>query len=181
MAMSVPQRPPVRQMVSHRLDIAWVGDSASLSPSNLAIASANACRPCCSLPSRPCDGHRRRRLSCGGCHLGIAASGRDRCPDGAGGGGPPDFTRWFLGEGMALTVVGAAMGLMIASGAARLLTSQLYCIAPTDRLSCALAVAIVGVAGLAATRIPAARPFGCGPARVHDPTQSPGRAAPSLT
>jgi putative ABC transport system permease protein len=62
-----------------------------------------------------------------------------------------------LREGMVLTVVGAAMGLMIAYGAARLLTSLLYGIAPTDPLSFALAATALVVAGLAATYIPAAR------------------------
>ena len=62
-----------------------------------------------------------------------------------------------LREGMVLALLGGSAGLMIAYGAARLLTSLLYGIAPTDPISFTFAAAAVVVAGLVASYIPAAR------------------------
>ncbi|HUE89100.1 MAG TPA: ABC transporter permease [Vicinamibacterales bacterium] len=62
-----------------------------------------------------------------------------------------------LREGMVLALVGALAGLLIAYGAAGLLTSLLYGIAPTDPTSFTLAAAAILAVGLAATYLPAAR------------------------
>jgi ABC-type antimicrobial peptide transport system permease subunit len=62
-----------------------------------------------------------------------------------------------LGEGMILAAIGAVIGLGGAYALARLLTTLLYGIAPTDPISFALATAGVLVAGLTASFLPAVR------------------------
>jgi putative ABC transport system permease protein len=56
-----------------------------------------------------------------------------------------------------LTSVGVAIGLAGAAAAATLLRAQLFGIAPTDPVSYAVAVPVLGLAALAACWIPARR------------------------
>src|SRR5262249_55597943 len=68
-----------------------------------------------------------------------------------------DVVRLVVGEGMVLVGIGLAIGLALAIAATRLLASFLYGTSPTDALTFAAVVAILGVAALAACVAPARR------------------------
>ena len=62
-----------------------------------------------------------------------------------------------LREGLVLTVVGLAIGLLLGLGVGRLAASMLYDIKPVDPLSVGATVALLGAASLLAGYIPARR------------------------
>jgi ABC-type antimicrobial peptide transport system permease subunit len=62
-----------------------------------------------------------------------------------------------IGDGMRLTSVGLGLGILLSLGAARLLSSMLYEVSPTDALIFTVAPALLAAAALAACYIPAHR------------------------
>ncbi|MBL7184914.1 MAG: ABC transporter permease [Phycisphaerae bacterium] len=60
-------------------------------------------------------------------------------------------------EGMALTAIGLIVGLFLAFAAGRLIGSLLYGVSPVDPLSIAVALALLGIASMLASYIPARR------------------------
>ena len=68
-----------------------------------------------------------------------------------------DTIRWVVREGLVLTAVGLAAGLLIALAAGRLLSSMLYRVSPTDPFVFLLAPAVLAGAALLACYIPARR------------------------
>lgn len=68
-----------------------------------------------------------------------------------------DVLRLVVGEGAALTGLGLALGLVAALLAMRLLRSLLYDVAPSDPVTFAAVVAVLGVAGIVASWLPARR------------------------
>jgi ABC-type antimicrobial peptide transport system permease subunit len=66
------------------------------------------------------------------------------------GAAPGDVRRLVLREGLGLTVIGLALGLLAAAPATRLLGALLYEVRPTDPLTfAAVAALLLGVGGLA--------------------------------
>jgi ABC-type antimicrobial peptide transport system permease subunit len=66
------------------------------------------------------------------------------------GARPADVFRLVIGQGLRVTVVGIAIGLLLSAMASRLLASLLYGVSPTDAATWSLAVAVwLGVAMLA--------------------------------
>jgi predicted permease len=68
-----------------------------------------------------------------------------------------DVLRMMLREGAALAAVGIAIGLPLAAGLGKLLSAMLYDVKPLDPIVFASAPALLAVAALAATWIPARR------------------------
>ncbi|HEY2856241.1 MAG TPA: ABC transporter permease [Gemmatimonadaceae bacterium] len=68
-----------------------------------------------------------------------------------------DLLELVLGQSMRIVAVGALVGLVLASGAARLLTTQLYGVRPTDPVTFLAMPAFLGLVALVATFIPARR------------------------
>jgi len=68
-----------------------------------------------------------------------------------------DLLELVLGQSMRIVAVGALVGLLLASGAARLLTTQLYGVRPTDPVTFLAMPAFLGLVALVATFIPARR------------------------
>jgi putative ABC transport system permease protein len=73
------------------------------------------------------------------------------------GGQPQDVLKMILGDGVRLLLVGIALGIPVAMGAATLLRSMLFGIAPADLPTLAGAVAVMLTAGLLASYLPARR------------------------
>jgi ABC-type antimicrobial peptide transport system permease subunit len=65
--------------------------------------------------------------------------------------------RLIVGQGMTLAVIGLGVGLATAFAAARLLTSQLYGVSPTDPLTFAGVVALLAGVAFLACYLPARR------------------------
>ena len=68
-----------------------------------------------------------------------------------------DVMRLVVGHGTALTALGLGLGLIAALSATQLLRSLLYDVAPSDPTTFAAVVAILGVAGVLASWLPARR------------------------
>jgi len=68
-----------------------------------------------------------------------------------------DIMGMVIREGMALTVIGLIVGLFLAFAAGRLIGSLLYGVDPVDPLSIAAALALLGIASMLASYIPARR------------------------
>jgi predicted permease len=68
-----------------------------------------------------------------------------------------DTVRWIVREGLGLTGIGLAAGLLIALAAGRLLSSMLYRVSPADPLVFLLAPGILAGAALLACYVPARR------------------------
>ena len=73
------------------------------------------------------------------------------------GAGRADVLRMMLAEGATLAAVGIAIGLPLAAGLGKLLSSMLYEVQPLDPVVFASAPAVLAVAALIATWIPARR------------------------
>jgi predicted permease len=73
------------------------------------------------------------------------------------GARPADVGRLVLGEGLTLTAVGLALGLLAAFASARVLSALLYAVEPTDGLTLAAASALLLGVALLACAIPARR------------------------
>jgi ABC-type antimicrobial peptide transport system permease subunit len=69
----------------------------------------------------------------------------------------PSVVRGFVGRGLRLGAIGAALGVVAALGIGRLLDSVLYGVSPTDPVSFARALAIVLCGVVVATLVPAWR------------------------
>jgi putative ABC transport system permease protein len=82
------------------------------------------------------------------------------------GARPADVVRLVLREGLLPAVVGTALGLAAALGAARLLTRLLFGISPTDGVTLASAVALLVAVSLFAAALPARRALAVEPAIV---------------
>jgi len=68
-----------------------------------------------------------------------------------------DVMRLVVGQGAALTALGLGLGLIAALSATQLLRSLLYDVAPSDPTTFAAVVAILGIAGVIASWLPARR------------------------
>jgi predicted permease len=73
------------------------------------------------------------------------------------GARPPDVLRLIVGQGVGLSVTGAALGVLAALGTTRYLASLLYGVQPVDPLTFAAVVLLLGVVALAACLLPAWR------------------------
>jgi predicted permease len=73
------------------------------------------------------------------------------------GAGTADVFRLVVRDGLLPVALGVVAGLALATGVARLVTSELFGVAPTDPLTHVLAVAALTAAALAALSIPATR------------------------
>jgi ABC-type antimicrobial peptide transport system permease subunit len=65
--------------------------------------------------------------------------------------------RMVLGMGARLVGLGLTIGLVVSLGATRVLSSQLWGVAPHDPLTLAAVIAVVALAGAAACLFPARR------------------------
>ena len=68
-----------------------------------------------------------------------------------------DVVRRFVGRGLRLATIGAAIGLVLSAALSRAMTSVLYGVAATDPVSFSLASAIVLAVAVAASLVPAWR------------------------
>jgi len=73
------------------------------------------------------------------------------------GAGPADIVRMVLGEGMRLVAIGSAIGLVLATGAGRLLVGLLYGVPPIDPITFAASILLFAGVGLAACYVPVRR------------------------
>jgi putative ABC transport system permease protein len=73
------------------------------------------------------------------------------------GAGPGDVLRLVTGEGLRLAAMGVVVGLFAAAAAARLLTTLLFEVRPTDALTYAAAAGFLVTVALAASAVPAWR------------------------
>jgi len=73
------------------------------------------------------------------------------------GAWPREILRMVLGQGVALTVVGLALGLLGAIGLTRMLRGLLFEVTPTDPLTFVGVAAVLAIAALSACYVPARR------------------------
>jgi putative ABC transport system permease protein len=73
------------------------------------------------------------------------------------GARPADVLRMVLAQGLALTGAGIGFGIVGAWGATRVVRALLYETSPTDSLTFAAVVALLGAAALLACWVPARR------------------------
>jgi ABC-type antimicrobial peptide transport system permease subunit len=73
------------------------------------------------------------------------------------GAAPRTVKRMFVYRGMILAGVGIAVGAALAAGLTRLMSSLLFGVTPVDAITFAAAAAVLVVASLAASYIPARR------------------------
>ena len=73
------------------------------------------------------------------------------------GAAPSELTRMFVRQGLVLTAVGAAMGLVTAVAATRWMSSLLFGVKPLDAPTYAAVLGVLGVAAALASYVPARR------------------------
>jgi putative ABC transport system permease protein len=73
------------------------------------------------------------------------------------GAQPGDVLKLVIGQGMLLAGTGVVVGLIAAFGVARLFTSLLFGVSPTDPLTFATVAAVMSLSALAACYFPARR------------------------
>ena len=73
------------------------------------------------------------------------------------GAGPRDVLKEFLGRGLRLAGTGLGVGLILSAGITRLLSSQIFGVAPTDAVTFAAVSSFLVVIALAASYLPARR------------------------
>jgi putative ABC transport system permease protein len=73
------------------------------------------------------------------------------------GATPADLIRMVLGQGIVLTAIASAIGLVAAVILTRFMGSMLFNVTPRDPLTFALVAAVLGIIAIAATLIPARR------------------------
>jgi putative ABC transport system permease protein len=73
------------------------------------------------------------------------------------GARPPEILRMILGQGMALALVGIALGLLGAMTLTRLLQGLLFEVGPTDPLTFVGVAGVLSTATLVACYVPARR------------------------
>jgi hypothetical protein len=76
------------------------------------------------------------------------------------------IVRAVVGEGLRLTSLGLAIGVVLSIGAGALLSSVLFGVGPLDPATLAAAVAVFGVVSVAATALPARRAVRLDPLRA---------------
>ena len=77
-----------------------------------------------------------------------------------------DVFRLVLGKGIALTVAGLSMGLLLALGLARLMSALMYGISSADPLAFGAGSAVLLLVALVANYLPARRATGLNPVDV---------------
>ena len=82
------------------------------------------------------------------------------------GATPVDLIRLVLGQGLLLTLVATAIGLVTAVALTRYMASMLFNVAPRDPITFALVAAILALVATAATLIPARRAMRVNPTEV---------------
>jgi ABC-type antimicrobial peptide transport system permease subunit len=82
------------------------------------------------------------------------------------GAGRRDVLRLVVGDGMRPVAVGMAIGLLLAAGATRLLTSFLFGVSPLDAFTFVVGAAILAAVALAASYLPARRAAATDPVRA---------------
>jgi putative ABC transport system permease protein len=73
------------------------------------------------------------------------------------GARPSDLTRMVLRQGLLLTIVASAIGLVAAAAMTRFMASMLFDVAPRDPLTFGLVALVLAAVAIAATLIPARR------------------------
>jgi predicted permease len=73
------------------------------------------------------------------------------------GAQPRNIKRMFLANGMVVAVIGVCVGLAAAAGLSRLMSSMLFGVAPVDVATFTVAAAVLMIAALAASYLPARR------------------------
>ena len=73
------------------------------------------------------------------------------------GATPSDLIRLVLGQGLLLTLVASAIGLVAAVALTRFMASMLFNVAPRDPITFALVAGLLATVAIAATLIPARR------------------------
>ena len=73
------------------------------------------------------------------------------------GATPADLIRLVLGQGLLLTLVASAIGLVAAVALTRFMASMLFNVAPRDPITFALVAGVLATVAIAATLIPARR------------------------
>jgi ABC-type antimicrobial peptide transport system permease subunit len=73
------------------------------------------------------------------------------------GARPGDVIRMIAADGMKLAAAGAAVGVALTAGGARLLAASLYGVRPFDPITLAAVCAVLGVVALLACWVPACR------------------------
>ncbi|NKB87266.1 MAG: FtsX-like permease family protein [Acidobacteria bacterium] len=77
-----------------------------------------------------------------------------------------DVARWVVGQGMVWVAAGIAIGLVAAAGAARLISSLLYGVAPTDLVTYASGAGVLAIVAVLASLIPARRAIAIDPVKT---------------
>ena len=73
------------------------------------------------------------------------------------GAAPSDVLRWMLGDGLPSTAIGIAIGILLALGIGRVLSSALYGVSGLDLVTFVAAPALLGAATLLAAWLPSRR------------------------
>ena len=73
------------------------------------------------------------------------------------GASPADILRLVVGEGLALTAIGAALGVGAAAIATRAIATLLFALSPLDPTTYASVTALLALVSLSACSVPAAR------------------------
>ena len=82
------------------------------------------------------------------------------------GATPADLIRLVLGQGLLLTLVASAIGLVAAVALTRFMASMLFNVAPRDPITFALVAGVLATVAIAATLIPARRAMRVNPMEV---------------
>ena len=91
------------------------------------------------------------------CVRGVATHARDRDQAGAGRSGHVNSTRMFVRHGLVLTAIGVAIGLGVAVGLSRLMSSLLYGVSALDPITFAAVPLVLATAAALASYLPARR------------------------
>ena len=79
------------------------------------------------------------------------------------GASPVEVLRMIIGNGLKLAIAGVAVGIVVALGATRALTTLLYQVAPTDPLTFIVVPLLFVAVAVAASYLPARRAMGVDP------------------
>ena len=87
----------------------------------------------------------------------LAAHARDRHPHGARRHGRRTSGSWSFAKALRTTIVGLAIGTLMAAGIGKLVSGLLYRVSPFDPLVLAAAVVVLSTASMLACYLPARR------------------------